>query len=166
MSDARAEGKAALTAALQPVLAHLANLDPDIPGLAAALEARFPLDGPKMTEVRKLVLEGLEAGWLCPREAGGVRFGRLAKPEQPESLGFSIDAVDMNGAGPGHTHPNGEFDLCFAVEGSPSFDGRPPGWTVYSADTWHVPTVSGGRMAILYFLPEGAIRFEDAPAAS
>jgi hypothetical protein len=65
--------------------------------------------------------------------------------------------------GPGHTHPNGEIDLCFAVSGAPRFDGNAPGWTVYPPNSWHVPTVEGGVMDILYFLPGGAIRFEPKP---
>ncbi|MEC7947559.1 MAG: DUF4863 family protein, partial [Myxococcota bacterium] len=94
--------------------------------------------------------------------AGGVRFGRLTKATTA-SRGFSIDAVDMNGPGPGHVHPNGEVDLCFALDGAPTFDGNPPGWTSYAPGSWHVPTVAGGRMAILYFLPDGAIRFGPRP---
>ena len=34
-------------------------------------------------------------------------------------------------AGASHTHPNGEIDLSFPVEGQPRFDGRPAGWIVY-----------------------------------
>ncbi|HJL17019.1 MAG TPA: DUF4863 family protein, partial [Sandaracinaceae bacterium LLY-WYZ-13_1] len=75
----------------------------------------------------------------------------------------SIDCVHMDRPGPGHTHPNGEIDLCFAVRGEPTFDGHPPGWTVYPPGSWHVPTVEGGVMDILYFLPGGAIRFEPNP---
>jgi len=158
MSDADA-----LLTLLTPVLDHLEGQDPDDPALAARLSADLPLDGPTLQSVRAAVLAGLEDGWLTPREAGGVRFGRLAKATA-ESRDFSIDAVDMDGAGPGHTHPNGEIDLCFAVDGEPRFDGNPPGWTVYGRGSWHVPTVEGGRMAILYFLPGGAMRFEAKPA--
>jgi hypothetical protein len=121
------------------------------------------VDGYAMQPLREAVLAGLEAGWLAPREARGVRFGRLAKATDA-SRGFSIDAVEMNGPGPGHTHPNGEIDLCFTLEGTPMFDGNAPGWTVYEADSWHVPTVTGGRMAILYFLPGGEIRFGARPS--
>ena len=52
-----------------------------------------------------------------------------------------------------------EIDLCLALEGSPTFDGRPPGWLVLPPGSRHVPTVTGGDMAILYFLPDGAITF-------
>lgn len=152
-----------LLAALQPILDHLATLDPDDPEAAEELAETFPLDGPVLAQVRTLVELGVEEGWLTPRENGGIRFGRLAKAS-PATHGLVIDAVDMDLPGPGHTHPRGEFDLCFAIDGTPTFDGNPPGWTVYGADTWHVPTVQGGRMAILYFLPGGEIRFEPKPA--
>ncbi len=163
MSDARTLGKQSLLDTLAPLLDALQSADPGDTDLTGRLTHRFPLDGPELTAVRTQVEKGLSEGWLTPREAGGVRFGRVAKPATPGSLGFSIDAVDMNGPGPGHTHPNGEIDLCFALEGDPRFDGNPPGWTAYGAGSWHVPTVTGGRMVILYFLPEGAIRFEAKP---
>jgi hypothetical protein len=65
----------------------------------------------------------------------------------------------MSGVGPGHTHGNGEIDLCLAVGGTPRFDGHGPGWVVYPPGSWHEPTVTGGAMDILYFLPGGAIQF-------
>ncbi len=156
--------KAALRAALAPVLEAVAALDLTAPDAArAALADRFPLDGPLLADVRARVEAGLAEGWLTPRENAGVRFGRVAKAV-PETHNLVIDAVLMDGPGPGHTHPAGEVDLCFAVAGTPRFDGQAPGWTVYGPDSWHVPTVSGGTMAILYFLPGGAIRFEPRPA--
>lgn len=147
-------------AALEPVLALLSTVDPSGAGAAARLEAAFPVKGPAMTALRALVREGVEARWLCEKENGGVRFGRLAKAAR----GFSVDVVHLAGPGAAHTHPAGELDLCFAVSGQPRFDGRPEGWTAYGAGTWHVPTVEGGAMDILYFLPDGAMRFEAKPA--
>ncbi|MCK6504802.1 DUF4863 family protein [Myxococcota bacterium] len=155
-----------LIAALQPVLERLRTVDlrsgADPTTLAAGLDVDLPVDGPILGMVRTLVELGLDEGWLCPKEAGGVRFGRLAKAS-PATHGFSIDTVDMRGPGPGHTHPQGEIDLCFPLDGQPTFDGRAAGWTVYGPGSWHVPTVAGGRMAILYFLPGGEIRFEPKP---
>ncbi len=156
--------KSDLITRLQPVLQALAA-QPVAPAAAAALNATLPLDHPLLRAVFEAVQAGLDGGWLCPREANGVRFGRPVKPA-PESHGFSVDAVVMAGAGPGHTHPTGEFDLCFALDGAPRFDGHPPGWTVYGPGSWHVPTVSGGTMVILYFLPDGAIRFEAEPSGT
>jgi hypothetical protein len=156
-----ADSKADLLAAVQPILQHLQGAGSA--ESAESLTRAFPLDGEVLTAVREKVLAGLEGGWLTPREANGVKFGRLAKSTEA-TAGFSIDAVDMDGPGPGHTHPEGEFDLCFALTPGARFDGQPEGWVVYPPGSWHIPTVRNGRMVILYFLPGGAIRFEPRPS--
>ena len=156
-----------LLTALQPLLEGLRGLDLTRPEhVRAALGERFPLGS--LAELRALVRRGVAERWLCDREApapdGGppVRYSRVQKASEPGAL--SIDAVHMAGAGGGHTHPAGEIDLCFRVDGDPRFDGQAEGWTVYAPGTWHVPTVTGGAMDILYFLPGGKIRFEARPA--
>ncbi|MCP4447729.1 MAG: DUF4863 family protein [Myxococcales bacterium] len=147
---------------LAPLVEFLDTLDPSEAGAAATLDDRFPATGAKMQALAVLYSEGLKAGWLCDRDGGpGVRYSRVSKAIGAAE--FSIDAVSMDRPGPGHTHPNGEFDLCFAADGEPEFDGNPPGWTVYPAGSWHVPTVAGGSMNILYFLPGGAIEFSPKP---
>jgi hypothetical protein len=150
-----------LNALLEPVIELVRAIDPSDPEAAAKLDAALPLDGEAMTKLRALVREGVEARWLADREANGVRFSRVRKAADAGDV--SIDCVHMNGPGPGHTHPNGEIDLCFPVSGEPAFDARGAGWIVYPPGSWHVPTVSGGVMDILYFLPGGAIRFEPKP---
>lgn len=152
-----------LIKALRPVFDAVAELDLHDPEAAAKLEARLPLDGEVVQGLRNLVREGVTAGWLCDREHEGVRFCRLTKANEG-TRGFSVDVVHMKAPGPGHTHPNGEVDLCFGVEGEPTFDGRAPGWTVYPPGSWHVPSVNGGVMDILYLLPEGAIQFGPRPS--
>jgi hypothetical protein len=103
--------------------------------------------------------DGVAAGWLCDREGGGIRYGRIFKP-QPELHGFSVDVVDMHDiAGPHHSHPNGEIDLIVPIEGDALFDGRPAGWLVCPPGSAHRPTVSQGRALVLYLLPEGKIDF-------
>lgn len=158
MSDA-----SGLLAALQPVLDRIAALDLTQPEAArAALDLDLPMSGPVLRKVRARVEAGLAEGWLCPRQNGEIAFGRVAKASTTaQELG--IDAVHMHGPGPGHLHPDGEVDLCFDLDGSPTFDGRAPGWTVYPPGSWHVPTVAGGDMIILYFLPGGAITFGPRP---
>ncbi len=142
-------------AAAAPLLACLADLAADDP-----VRARDALSAVDTAPLERLLRAGHAEGWLTPREGGGVRFGRLAKAN-PETRGYSIDVVDMDGPATGaHTHPLGEFDLCFALEGRPTFDGSAGPWLVYPPGSRHVPTVTGGRMLIVYFLPEGAIRFE------
>jgi hypothetical protein len=102
---------------------------------------------------------GVAEGWLCEREAGGIRYGRIFKPA-PDLHGFSVDVVDMqNLAGPHHAHPNGEIDLIMPMEGDAKFDGRSAGWLVCAPGSAHRPTVSDGRALVLYLLPEGWIEF-------
>jgi len=150
------------TQVLLPIIEVLKTIDPSAPDATERLQQLLPLTDPRVLAARRLVVEGLEAGWLAPKEAGGVRFGRVAKPTE-DTASFSIDAVDMSGPGPGHLHPFGEFDLSFALDGDPTFDGHPEGWLVLPPGSWHVPTVTDGRMGILYFLPEGAIQFGPRP---
>lgn len=102
---------------------------------------------------------GVAAGWLCNREGGGIRYGRIFKPAD-DLHGFSVDVVDMTDiAGPHHTHPNGEIDLVMPIEGEARFDGRPAGWLVCPPGSAHRPTVSHGRALVLYLLPGGQIQF-------
>ena len=156
---------ATLLEALQPVTTLIGTLKATAPReVEATLNGAFPLKGAAVQTIRALVREGIEAKWLCDRENGQVRYSRLQKSTAPEVL--SIDAVHMQGAGGSHTHVNGEFDLCFAVDAGAKFDGRAEGWVVYAPNTWHVPTVEGGRMDILYFLPGGGIQFGEQPAGS
>lgn len=102
---------------------------------------------------------GVAEGWLCEREGGGIRYGRIFKPAE-DLAGFSVDVVAMEDiAGPHHTHPNGEIDLIMPVAGEALFDGHPAGWLVYPPGSAHRPTVSRGRALVLYLLPQGAIHF-------
>jgi len=102
---------------------------------------------------------GVAEGWLCNREGGGIRYGRIFKPDA-ELHGFSVDVVDMNDiVGPHHAHPQGEIDLIMPIAGPAAFDGRSEGWMVYPPGSAHKPTVTGGRALVLYLLPEGQIEF-------
>ena len=102
---------------------------------------------------------GVAEGWLCNREGGGIRYGRIFKPAD-DLHGFSVDVVDMKDiAGPHHLHPNGEIDLIMPIEGDATFDNRPAGWAVMPPGSAHRPTVSQGRALVLYLLPQGSIEF-------
>ena len=146
--------------AIQPILDHLNSCDLSSEHLCSDLNQTFPITS--LSHIRKLVEDGIKDGWFAPKSGRNLTYGRLVKPSE-KSHGFSVETVDMTATGPGHTHPQGEIDLCFSLDGTPSFDGNPEGWTCYPPNSWHIPTVSNGRMAILYFLPEGSIRFEKNP---
>ncbi len=144
---------------LRPLLVFAAGLDLSDPEAArAALDAEFPFDGDFVQELGRAMREAVAAGAICDHGAPPLQYSRLF-PESEDSADFSADAVLMSVPGPLHEHPEGEIDLCFAVDGDPRFDGNPPGWTVYGPGSRHVPTVEGGTMLILYLLPGGSIRF-------
>ncbi len=144
-------------AVVAPLAERLADVDLRDPARARAeIERLAPIDGDLVRGIRAAAFAGARAGWLLPKENGGLRFGRVAK----DAAGFSVDAVWMGEPpGPRHIHPNGEIDLLFVDEGTPRFDGNDPGWAVYPPGSEHVPAVTGGSMLILYFLPGGAIEW-------
>jgi hypothetical protein len=114
---------------------------------------------PLYAQLKTACEHGVADGWLCQREAGGLKYGRVFKPDAGLD-GFSVDVVDMcNVAGPHHTHPLGEIDLVMPLDNTATFDGRGAGWLVYGPGSAHPPTVAGGRALVLYLLPQGQIEF-------
>ena len=110
-------------------------------------------------QFEKFCHQGVEEGWMCEREAGGIRYGRVFRPDE-ELHGFSLDVVDMDDVvGPHHSHPRGEIDLVMPQRGAALFDDHPAGWVVYAPGSAHRPTVSNGRALVMYLLPEGSIEF-------
>ena len=127
--------------------------------LDAWLTAEHGVGSPTYNALRQSCEAGVAEGWLCDREGGGLRYGRIFKPA-PDLHGFSVDVVDMTDiAGPHHAHPNGEIDLIMPMDEAARFDGRPAGWLVCPPGSAHQPTVTQGRALVLYLLPEGRIDF-------
>ena len=112
--------------------------------------------------IKSACIDAVAAGWMCEREGGGIRYGRVLKAAD-DLHRFSVDVVDMaDVAGPHHVHPQGEIDLIMPLDGDARFDGRPAGWCVYPPGSAHRPTVTQGRALVLYLLPEGQIEFTRA----
>ncbi|MBT0963819.1 4-hydroxylaminobenzoate lyase [Denitromonas iodatirespirans] len=127
--------------------------------LEAELNARFPANGEVFKAIAAACRQGVAEGWMCNREHGGIKFGRVAKPG-PALHGFSIDVVDMaDVVGPHHQHPQGEVDMIMPLDAGARFDGAPEGWLVYGPGSAHRPTVKGGQALVLYLLPGGEITF-------
>jgi hypothetical protein len=148
----------AFTALIGSVTGRLANRPLDAT-LARDLNAWLPGDGADVAAIARACREAMRDGWMCNREAGGIRYGRVVKPG-PATHGHSVDVVEMcDVAGPHHRHPNGEVDLVMPVDATARFDGHGAGWVVYGAGSAHRPTVTGGRALVLYLLPQGAIEF-------
>ena len=148
----------AFTTLVARVTGRVANRPLDA-ALARELNGALPGDGPEVAAIAAACRDAIGAGWMCNREAGGIRYGRVVKAG-PATHGFSVDVVDMRDVvGPHHRHPNGEIDLVMPVDEHARFDGHGAGWVVYGPGSAHRPTVSGGRALVLYLLPQGAIEF-------
>jgi len=129
--------------------------------LQSALNSGFPSSGDWYRDVNNLIVEGVNDGWACQHEAGGIRYGRIFKPES-ELSDFSLDLVWMaDVVGPRHRHPNGEIDLIFPMSEGAAFDGVTDGWKVYEPQSVHNPTVTNGEAYVMYLLPGGAIDFKE-----
>ncbi len=127
--------------------------------LADWLNENHGASRPSFQAIKASCMAGVQEGWLCEREGGGIKYGRIFKPSE-ELSGFSVDVVDMqNIAGPHHVHPLGEIDLIMPIDGHAEFDGHPEGWLVCPPGSSHSPTVTQGRALVLYLLPDGKIEF-------
>jgi len=127
--------------------------------LDAWLNAEIPAEGSEFQRIFEACQAAIAAGWMCNREAGGIKFSRVIKPCDAIH-GFSVDVVEMDSLkGPHHRHPNGEIDMIMPLDPGAQFDGRGKGWLVYPAGHAHFPTVTGGKAIVLYLLPGGAIEF-------
>lgn len=127
--------------------------------LETELNEVFPATGLEFKLIESACYKAIKDGWMCRYEAGGIKYGRVIKP-QDDLKGFSVDVVEMdNIRGPYHSHPYGEVDMIIPIEGDAQFDGKGVGWKVYSVGSSHCPTVTGGRALILYLLPNGEIKF-------
>jgi hypothetical protein len=127
--------------------------------LAGYLNRTYPPGHEAFEDIRNGCRQAIADGWMCNREAGGIRFGRVIKPG-PDTHDFSVDVVVMNDVqGPHHRHPSGEIDMIMPITPDARFDGHGAGWCVYGPDTAHHPTVSDGEAIVLYLLPKGEIEF-------
>ena len=101
-------------AQFEEILGSIAKAIADKPvdaSLVAFLNSNYPADGPIFKSVEALCRDGEAGGWICAREHGGIKFGRIVK--QGGACGkFSVDVVRMNDVkGPHHVHPNGEIGM-------------------------------------------------------
>jgi Domain of unknown function (DUF4863) len=148
-------------ALLAPVAEHIRDKALD-KGLQAELNQAFPADGQTFKAIEQACHAAIAAGWMCNREAGGIRYGRVVKADGALA-DCSVDVVEMqNVKGPHHRHPNGEIDMIMPISPGAKFDGHGAGWLVYGPDTAHNPTVTEGKALVLYLLPGGAIEFTRA----
>ena len=143
----------------QPLLEAAHGLTLDDPERARhELVQRFDPESEAARSLNQSLVELFEQGRIADRGEPPLKWGRAAKASD-DTLGFSIDVVHMSGPGPRHRHPAGEVNYCVALEGQPTFVGRPAGWVVEPPGSEHVPSVEGGTMLIVYLLPGGQMEF-------
>ena len=152
-------GRDALVAMLSRLKSDLHALNLTKPEIArASLQAKYPLTGDYLVEVRRLWQRGVDEGWLREGQLGAAAGLRLSPPSK--HFPFSIDAMVLGSHVAGHGHPKGEVSLTWAMDGSPRYCGGDAGWLVCSPGSKHVPEVRGGTMFVLTFVPDGKLDFD------
>ena len=67
---------------LTPLAEALRRLDVDASDAAAQADAIAPFGGGQVRAIRAAATASVDSGWLLPKEAGGVRFGRGGRDGQ------------------------------------------------------------------------------------
>ena len=141
-----------------PLCHAAAELDLSAKDASAQLNQRFSYESEEGQAFVDAFKALHAAGDVADRGELPVKWGRVSKATE-ETLGFSLDVVEMTGAGPDHVHPTGEASFCVPLEGEPEFEGTRAGWHVLPPGSRHIPLVTGGRMLIVYLLPNGEMEF-------
>lgn len=158
------DNRKALCGLLAPVITEITDTEWN-DDLAARLNQRFRADGALFRQLEAKCGEGIETGWMG-LQGEEVRKGARVIEPCAETSGMSIDVVQLiDFTGPHHRHPNGEVCAVMTDHADGRFDGNPHGWAVYPPGSEHWPAGSGGRVRILFFLPNGAIEYTEREAS-
>lgn len=149
---------------LGPVIAEIAKATWD-DTLATQLNVEFGPDSELFGALKAICDKGIQSGWMGLQGEEARKGARVIEPCAATN-GMSIDVVQLiNFTGPHHRHPNGEVCAVMSDSAEGRFDGNPEGWAVYPPNSVHWPQGSGGRIRILFFLPDGAIEYTDREAS-
>jgi hypothetical protein len=141
-----------------PLCRVAAEVDLSAADATAQLNERFPYESSAGVAFIEAFKALHNAGEIADRGELPVEWGRVSKATE-ETHHFSLDVVHMSGTGPEHIHPTGEASFCVPLEGEPDFEGTRTGWHVLPPGSRHIPEVRGGRMLIVYLLPNGEMEF-------
>jgi hypothetical protein len=149
---------------LRPVIDMIAEAEWN-GDLAERLNRDFPPDGALFHAMERFCDDGIESGWMGLQGDEARKGARVVEPG-PATASASIDVVQLiDVTGPHHRHPNGEVCAVMTERADGRFDGNPRGWAVYPPGSDHWPKGAGGRVRILFFLPDGAIDYTDREAS-
>jgi hypothetical protein len=158
------DNRKALCDLLAPVIAEISDTEWN-DALAARLNEKFGADSELFGAFEAMCDTGIESGWMG-LQGEEVRKGARVIEPCDETGGMSIDVVQLvDFTGPHHRHPNGEVCAVMTDSAAGRFDGNPQGWAVYPPGSEHWPVGAGGRVRILFFLPDGAIEYTDREAS-
>jgi hypothetical protein len=140
-------------------------LDADLESL---LNDRYGAHTEGYATLLRLLRQGIVEGWACYDEIAGpdYRRGRIAEASV-DTHGFTVESGMLtNVLGNYHCHPLGEINMIGPVDPTGKFCGSGAGWKVFPADSSHYPTVTGGVVTMLFFLPNGRIEYKSPPSAA
>jgi len=118
-------------------------------------------------ELLRLLRTGGKEGWAFYAEITGPEYrrGRIAAPSA-ETYGLSVESgLLTNVQGNFHRHPYGEINMIGPVDPTGQFCGHGAGWKVFPPNSQHYPTVTGGAVTMLFFLPKGEIEYKSPSTA-
>jgi 2-hydroxylaminobenzoate mutase len=156
--------KPALLAAVQELLEFVGDkaLNSD---LETQLNERFGATTDRFANLLALLRRGIVEGWACYSEITGpdYRRGRIAEASD-STHGFTVESGRLRDVlGNYHRHPRGEINMIGPVDETGKFCGSGAGWRVFPPGSSHFPTVSGGTVTLLFFLPRGEIEYMEPP---
>ncbi|HEY0295006.1 MAG TPA: DUF4863 family protein [Bordetella sp.] len=157
--------KAAMMQAVRELLDFIGDR-PLGPELEALLNERYGAHTEAYARLLTLLRRGMDEGWSCYAEIDGpdYRRGRIAQASE-ETHGFTVESGCLRDVlGNYHRHPLGEINMIGPVDETGRFCGSGAGWKVFPPDSSHFPTVTGGVVTMLFFLPDGLIEYKDPPA--
>nr|BAF56677.1 2-hydroxylaminobenzoate mutase [Pseudomonas fluorescens] len=131
--------------------------------LEVELNERFGATSEVYSNLLRLLRAGIEEGWACYAQIDGPDYcrGQLAKATENPN-GYSVESGMLkNVLGNFHLHPRGEINMIGPVDEGATFCGSGAGWKVFEPGSRHFPTVNGGKVTMLFFLPGGEIEYMD-----
>jgi len=133
--------------------------------LAARLNTQFPTDGIIFQKIETMCADGIDTNWMGLAGEEVRKGARVIEPS-PKSGELSVDVVQLiDFTGPHHRHPKGEVCAVMPDREDGRFDSNPRGWAVYPPGSDHWPSGTGGRVRVLFFLPDGAIDYTNRKAS-
>lgn len=158
--------KPAMNAALLELLDFIGD-KPLNHQLEIELNDRYGASTDRFNVLLTLLRAGIAEGWACYNEIAGpdYRRGRIAEASAA-THGFTVESGKLkNVLGNYHRHPKGEINMIGPVDATGQFCGDGVGWKVFAPDSCHYPTVTGGTVTLLFFLPGGLIEYKNPPAS-